>query len=1092
MALLSGMVTMSHVEMNPFSIRARLAVGSLILPLLAHLGPSPRSAAAEGSLAITGAVEATNTVEFTFTSTWPVGTSYQPQFQRAVGGGWVDLPDARIEEVDAAAGLFRVSAPRFGGTSGFYRVLNSESLPDDPAGNTLDEPDPQELFILTSRLSPLPQTGSTTLYSGQVLFHAQSPGGGPVDNQFSTNAVAQFAPNGSPEATGDVLMSDLDGDGRVEPLIVWTDANNRMVISIAEVDPSTLAVTQRATIPVPDHTVRTTSGVPPLVRVQRARYVGGENPRVWLAWLNTLNHVQFELFEFRGNLTELVPLASFIVMPTVASGSPGSLLDRSGWFDIASGDFDGDGADELAVLLSRNATVPNGLNNWEVYARFFKHLSDTPPFLGVDTITESERVVFLKDGRNSVFLRRLAGLAEDFDADGRAELAVVYETTETGQGDSRWFMQFLKPNPGLSSLAKAPAQPGQVDSRNGGGGYPLDLQAGEFDGDPELELVVAGRQVRLYDVQPDLAFSPLSEAGHDTSEDSSARRSLVLANLDARDPNTGFRPEIVVATIPDENGASPLVTSYEVTGSGATGLRMETRATLRVPSTGFSFQNPDLVHAIGVADFGQNGPKLGTPRRYTRTITGKPIVIVNAPPVHFDVLGGVAYDVNGMFPTADCIGGECPFYSRYTVQSTTSIEVQTDWERGWNVGQKVEGGTKLPLDIGVKAEIEAKYGGRFDSFASTNTTTTVEVQVDAVADDRVYATTISYTVWEYPVLVDGEIVTYIVAYAPDVTRQNWFGSKSIVAQNYRPYHEVGNLLSYRSATEPYPGAEYVRSIDSADTFTVDSSSSYVWRLTRTTASTTTESRTFNFSIQARASFDLPVPWIPDVELSGGYDSTTLAANTTTLTDQQGLVARLGALDGAVAGTAYSLTPYFYWDRSGALVLDYAVDLFTGTAGQPTFWGRHYTAKSDPAFVLPWRLDPEKGFAVLNEAQRRLTRDIATVPAEPRPGQEVELVARLSNFSFLGTPTSFRVRFYLGDPAEGGQLLVNNSGEDYVLVPAGIPARGKRQVTFPWRIPESAASASLLVYCVIDADQQLDEIHEDNNVGWNEIFLRTRP
>jgi hypothetical protein len=399
---------------------------------------------------------------------------------------------------------------------------------------------------------------------------------------------------------------------------------------------------------------------------------------------------------------------------------------------------------------------------------------------------------------------------------------------------------------------------------------------------------------------------------------------------------------------------------------------------------------------------------------------------------------------------------------------------------------------ELPLDIGLKAEVQTKFGGRFDSFASSNETTKVEVQVDAVADDRIYASTISYTVWEYPVVKDGEIITYIIAYAPDVTRQNWFGSKSIIAQNYRPYHEVGNLLSYRSATEPYPGADYVRTIDSADTFTVDSSSAYVWRLTRTTATTTTESRSFSFSIQAKASFDIPFPWIPDVSVSGGYDTTTLTSSTTELTDQQGLIATLGSLDGGIAGTAYSITPYFYWDRSGALVLDYAVDLSTGTAGQPTFWGQHYTTKSDPAFVLPWRLDPEKGLAVLNEAQRQLTREIATIPPEPRPGDEVDLIARISNFSFLPTSSSFRVRFYLGDPANGGALLVSNNGAPDVLVAAGIPARGKQLVHFPWRVPESISSVSIPIYCVIDPDQQLDETHEENNVGWNEIFIRSEP
>ncbi len=1051
-----------------------------------------RGAANEGAIAITSATEGPNTVEFTFASTWPAGTSYQPQFQRNVGSAWMDLPDARIEEVEETPGEFRASAPRFGGASGFYRVLNARSQADDPAAATIEDPAPEELFLLWSRTVPQPEGGSATEYSSKVLFHVEAPAGGPVSSTFSTNATGRLSPNGSASPAQDTLMSDLDGDGRVEPLLVWTDANNRMVLSIAEVDPANLTVTQRATFPVADHVVRAEGSVPPLVRVQRAHFPGVTNPRIWLAWVNTAREVQIELLELRANLTELVSLAGF-TLPDGVAYEAGDLQERSGWFDIAAGDFDGDGADELAVVTTRNAAVPNGLSNWELYVRFFKYSADAPAAIRGDALAEPDRRLYLKDGRTSIWLSRLAGHAADFDGDGRDELAVVYETADNSSF-GRWYLQFLKPDVAFGSLARRPAQPEQIDQTSGNHGYPLDLQTGEFDGDPLPELVIGWRQIRVYDIRPDFGWSSLASSdGFGSESEDTARRFIMLANLNSTDPNYGSRPEIVAVTDQRFEGGSQrrfVVQSFTVTGDASSFYRMREDARLLDEVAGQARR----FTAIGTADFGKNGPRLGTPRRYTRTVSGKPVVIVNAPPVHFDVLEGVPYDVNNMFPTLDCINSVslCPFYSRYTVASTTSIEVETEWERGWNVGVKVKGGVELPLDIGLKAEIQTKFSERFDSFASTRETTKVEVQVDAVADDRVYAATIDYTVWEYPVVVDGRIATYIIAYAPEVARQNWFGSKSVVAQNYRPYHEIGNLLSYRSAREPYPGAEYVRSIESADTFTVDSSSAYLWRLTRTSTATTRENRSFNFSIQAKASFDIPFPWIPDVTVTGGYDSTSLTASTTELTDQQGLIATLGALDGRIAGTGYSITPYFYWDRSGALVLDYAVDLPTGTAGQPTFWSRNYTALSDPAFVLPWRLDPEKGLAVLNAAQLQLTREIATVPPEPRPGDDVELVARISNFSFLATPSSFRVRFYLGDPLNGGQLLVSREGFDHVLVPAGVPARGKRLVQFPWRIPASAASVSIPIYCVIDPDDQLDEIHEDNNLGWNEIFLRHGP
>jgi hypothetical protein len=533
-----------------------------------------RATANAETITIGQVFEGTNTVEFTFASTWPPGTSYQPQFLRQVGGTWTNLPDAHIEEVDGAVGLFRVSAPQFGGVSGFYRVLNAVSSPDDPAPNTIGEPDPDELFVIWSRTVPLPQTGSATQISGKTYYHLESPAGGPVTNSFETNATTRFALNGSLSVGTDLMMSDLDGDSRVDPLMVMLDLGNKMVISIAEVNATNFSITQRATLPVSNHVVRTDSVVPPLIRVLRANFDGAENPRVWLAWLNTVRNVQFELIEFRQNLSEYATLASFTVTPGVAFDSPGNLLDRSGWFDVASGDFDGDGDDELALLTTQNVSIPNGSGNWQLYVRFFKYLPATTPFLGADTIADQDRVLYLKGGTSSTFLSRLAGHADDFNGDGQDELAVVYETGNNSDA-SRWYLQFLKPGEAFDTLAKFPAAGEQIDQTAGSTGYPLDLRSGEFDGDPLPELTIGTRKLLLYDVRTNLTYSKLTEDGLSLDPGSPARRFMTLANLDSRDPNIGFRSEIVVAAIPPGGSGKLQVQSYKVNGDSNTFYRID-------------------------------------------------------------------------------------------------------------------------------------------------------------------------------------------------------------------------------------------------------------------------------------------------------------------------------------------------------------------------------------------------------------------------------------------------------------------------------------------------------------------------------------
>lgn len=1056
----------------------------------------PRLAAQEqGLIAIDRVTNAQDTVAFTFTSTWPPGTSYQLQFRRSLQNSWADVPDALVEPV-APQGAFLVTAPKFGGLSGFYRLSNSASLTNDPVRHTLDEPDPEEIILLWNQ----PRQGATTnTVSGKLYYHVQAPPGGSLGNTLraypATNSPPfDFGPALPVRDNGaqDILLTDLTGDGRVDPLFVWANPGGTVTLTFVEISPTNFNWQVAASFNLSTLLVRPFGSVPPLLRLAAVRIDDDPNPEVVLAYTGLDGFVHIAVLEFNADLTT-VRIQTEINAAALPFVSSGSFRDRSGRFDIAAGDFDGDGFDEIALLTPEAITVPNGLENWQLYVRFYDYDRDAAQFVP-DTIPHASTILYTHGDRTSRWLSRVAGHAADFDGDGRVELAAAYHVGFTDQA-SQWYLQILKPAANFSSITLNLAQRLDVDNSSGNSGYPLSLLSGEFDGDPEPELVHGARQLSLINVQTNLSASVIGRGSTGAEANYDDRRFMALAQLDSRDPNTGFIPEIVLVLDTQITGSQRrfLVRTFKAARGAGTFYNIDEDAVLTDSVSG----NPQRFYAVGAADFGGNGAKLGTPRRYNRTVTGKPTVIVNAPPVHFDVLGGTAFDVNGLFPVGACASsGSCPFYSRYAGSSTRGVTVETQWKRGWDFSTTVSGGFTVPIiDVGVDVEVQTKFAERLDSYAEKFETTRVEVQVDAVADDRIYAATIDYTVWEYPVLVDREVVGHIVVVDPGVRSQNWFGSKSIVAQNYRSHHEVGNLLSYRSTTQPYSGAEYVRSITSADTFTVDSSSSYIWRLTRTTNETTTERKTFNFSIRGELSFDIPYPFIPDVDLEGGYDTSTLNATTSTIEDTQGLASFLGNLDGTIAGTAYSITPYVYWDRSGAVVLDYAVNLSSGTPSVPTFWGQRYAQKSDPAFILPWRLDPEKGDNLTDPSLRQLTRDIMTLPPEPRPGESVNLLARVSNFSFLATPSTCKLRFYLGDPAMGGQLITGTDGRNEILVPANIAARGKQLVQLPWRIPDSyggSTSVSLQIYAVIDTDNQIDETHEDNNIGWNEIFLRNGP
>jgi hypothetical protein len=139
-------------------------------------------------------------------------------------------------------------------------------------------------------------------------------------------------------------------------------------------------------------------------------------------------------------------------------------------------------------------------------------------------------------------------------------------------------------------------------------------------------------------------------------------------------------------------------------------------------------------------------------------------------------------------------------------------------------------------------------------------------------------------------------------------------------------------------------------------------------------------------------------------------------------------------------------------------------------------------KADPAFILPWRYDPEKGDAI-SDIKRSQTKDIVFKPEDPVAGEIITIYAQVHNFSLIPTPTPMGVRFYVGDPDNGGTLIVGEGNVTEVFTDGAIPSRGTMQVEMKWKIPEDLSSFPR-IYAVIDADKILPEIHENNNKSWN--------
>jgi hypothetical protein len=488
-------------------------------------------------------------------------------------------------------------------------------------------------------------------------------------------------------------------------------------------------------------------------------------------------------------------------------------------------------------------------------------------------------------------------------------------------------------------------------------------------------------------------------------------------------------------------------------------------------------------YAIAVGNFDGYDFTIKEPYHYTQNNVTQPLVILNAPPVHFDVLNGQTFDINSCYN-----GGNCDFFSKYIKSTTTSVEVTTRVKRDWGISAGLGGSGSVvatPLGAGATFNYEAyllyKHGRNFSKDSTNISTVSVGVEVLAREDDQIYSTVTDYDLWEYPVFHGNESFARrsIMTLVPKNVRGQWFPSKSYLALSHIPDHEVGNIMSYY----PYDTlsnnpniSQTIRANYVSDSFTLSSNTSYDWNLMFSDFTSVQADTTRSNGIDFKLSFIVMVKF--------DFNHTRMSTHKTSITNQINLNSHLGSVNMGIGDVKYTVTPYSYWAQNDALVIDYAVKPELAPPGFPnTWWQDKYGNNSDPTLVLPWRLDPEKGFGLGEEAKRFQTNDISFYPVMPSAGDTLTILVRVRNFSLLETPSPVSVKFYIGDPDSGGTPIIGVNGTNTVITNGTILNRGRKDVEFKWVIPSGLPSYPR-IYAVLDRENAITEIHENNNKGFN--------
>ncbi len=198
----------------------------------------------------------------------------------------------------------------------------------------------------------------------------------------------------------------------------------------------------------------------------------------------------------------------------------------------------------------------------------------------------------------------------------------------------------------------------------------------------------------------------------------------------------------------------------------------------------------------------------------------------------------------------------------------------------------------------------------------------VSSTIEAAEDDLIYATVTDYDIYEYPIYngnsnkVNGTIVVPI----PKGTEARWFPSKSWSASLFTPHHEVGNIMSYSqySDMEGHPDVDRPLKANLSEGFTVDANQSYDWSIKFEDFQSTED-------MQNRI-------WGADKKIHTGAiyfeangTSSNMSTHTTSVSEGLEIKMHLGpGLDRSLGNTRYTVTPYSYWAKNGALVIDYMV------------------------------------------------------------------------------------------------------------------------------------------------------------------------
>ena len=200
----------------------------------------------------------------------------------------------------------------------------------------------------------------------------------------------------------------------------------------------------------------------------------------------------------------------------------------------------------------------------------------------------------------------------------------------------------------------------------------------------------------------------------------------------------------------------------------------------------------DNMSELVLADIDTVTVTIGPPRVYHIDSVIQPLAIINAPPVHYDILDDTTWDVSERYPVSQ-INEDYDTYVEYHNSTGFVITTETEMHRDWGVSVGLETWAQAG-GFSVSAYLETSYGEGFSNYGGYSEQITVGATITARDDDQLHAVRVSYDVLEYPVIRAGQMMGHVVVASPSQTSQGWSPGEGY--RSFVPNHEVNNILSY--------------------------------------------------------------------------------------------------------------------------------------------------------------------------------------------------------------------------------------------------------------------------------------------------------